>query len=112
MTAAWTGFRSPLAHHIVLFLATKRALGCRFVAEDRNLRLLDRFLVEQMLMLGERALYHVIYEYLAYYHTERNHQGLDNRLIAPEGAVGCHTGHVVRRERLGGLLSYYHREAA
>ena len=47
MTAAWTGFRSPLANHIVLFLATKRALGCRFVAEDRNLRLLDRFLVEQ-----------------------------------------------------------------
>jgi hypothetical protein len=26
--------------------------------------------------------------------------------------VGCHTGPVVRRKRLGGLLSYYHREAA
>src|SRR6266700_2049358 len=47
MKAAWTGFRSPLASHIVDFLATKRALGCRFVAEDRNLRLLDRFLVDQ-----------------------------------------------------------------
>jgi len=47
MKAAWTGFRSPLASHIVHFLATKRALGCRFVAEDRNLRLLDRFLVDQ-----------------------------------------------------------------
>ncbi len=47
MTAVWTGFRSPLANHIVPFLATKRARGCRFVAEDRNLRLLDRFLVEQ-----------------------------------------------------------------
>lgn len=47
MKAVWTGFRSPLASHIVHFLATKRALGCRFVAEDRNLRLLDRFLVDQ-----------------------------------------------------------------
>ncbi len=34
MTAAWTGFRSPLATHIVLFLATKRALGCRFEIVD------------------------------------------------------------------------------
>ena len=47
MKAAWTGFRSPLASHIVQYLATKRALGCRFVAEDRSLRLLDRFLVDQ-----------------------------------------------------------------
>ena len=49
---------------------------------------------------------------IGYYHTERNHQGLNNRLIAPEREVGCQTGHVRRRERLGGLLSYYHREAA
>jgi putative transposase len=68
--------------------------------------------LEQMVMLGERSLYHAIHEYLAHYHTERNHQGLDNRLIALEGDVGCQTGHMVRRERLGGLLSYYHREAA
>ena len=37
-------------------------------------------------MLGERALYHAIHHYLAHYHAERNHQGLDNQLIAPEGA--------------------------
>jgi hypothetical protein len=43
---------------------------------------------------------------------ERNHQGLDNQLITREEAIGCPTGHVMRRERLGGLLSYYHREAA
>ena len=45
MTAAWTGFRSPLAHHVVQYLETKRALGCRFASEERTLRLLDRFLV-------------------------------------------------------------------
>ena len=51
-------------------------------------------------------------QYLAHYHYERNHQGLDTQLIAQEEAVGCQTGYVVRRDRLGGLLSYYHREAA
>jgi transposase InsO family protein len=66
----------------------------------------------QMLLLGERSLYYVIEQYLAHYHHERNHQGLDNQLIIPEGAVGHHTGHMIRRGRLGGLLSYYHREAA
>jgi hypothetical protein len=43
---------------------------------------------------------------------ERNHQGLDNQLIVREEALGCHTGPVARRGRLGGLLTYYHREAA
>ena len=68
--------------------------------------------LERLIILGERSLYHVIYEYLTHYQTECNHQGLDNRLIAPEGAVGCSTGHVVRRERLGGLRSYSQRDAA
>jgi transposase InsO family protein len=79
---------------------------------ERFVRFMKEEVLERMVMLGERALYHVIREYLAHYHTERNHQRLDNQLIAPEGAVGGQTGHVVRRERLGGLLSYYHREAA
>ena len=47
MRTAWIGFRSPLGSHIEQYLATKRALGCRFNSEDRNLRLLDRFLVDQ-----------------------------------------------------------------
>ena len=65
-----------------------------------------------MVMLGERSLSYAIQQYLIHYHTERNHQGLDNQLIVREGTMGCQTGPVVRRERLGGLLSYYHREAA
>jgi transposase InsO family protein len=79
---------------------------------ERFVRSIKEEALGQMIILGERALYHAIHQYLAHYHTERNHQGLDNRLIAPEGEVSCQTGHVVRRERLGGLLSYYHREAA
>jgi len=79
---------------------------------ERFIRSIKEEALGRMVMLGERALHHAIHQYLAHYHTERNHQGLDNRLIAPEGAVSCQTSRVVRRERLGGLLSYYHREAA
>ena len=79
---------------------------------ERFVRSIKEEALERMVMLGERSLSHVLHAYLTHYHRERNHQGLDNRLIAPEEGVGCQTGHVVRRERLGGLLSYYHREAA
>jgi putative transposase len=79
---------------------------------ERFMRSIKEEALEQMVTLGERSLYYAMQQYLIHYHTERNHQGLDNQLIVREGAVGCHTGPVVRRERLDGLLSYYHREAA
>jgi putative transposase len=79
---------------------------------ERFVRSIKKEALKQMIMLGERSLSYAIQQYLVHYHTERNHQGLDNQLIAREGTSGCQTGLVVRRERLGGLLSYYHREAA
>jgi hypothetical protein len=51
-------------------------------------------------------------QYLAHSHRERNHQGLGNQLIPPEPGMGSHSGQVKRRERLGGLLRYYYRDAA
>ena len=51
-------------------------------------------------------------EYLEHYHRERNHQGLDNQLITPQAANENGTGPVQCRERLGGTLRFYHREAA
>ena len=65
MRSAWTGFRSPLAHHIEQFVAIKRALGCRFASEDRTLRLLDRFLVDRGLTTLDDITADVIDEFLA-----------------------------------------------
>jgi putative transposase len=79
---------------------------------ERFVRSIKEEALHHMVMLGEHALYYVLHQYLAHYHAERNHQGLGNHIIAPEGEMGCQTGQVVRRERLGGLLSYYHRAAA
>jgi site-specific recombinase XerD len=47
MKAQWTDYQSPLAAWIKRYLACKRALGRRFDNEDKTLRLLDRYLVEE-----------------------------------------------------------------
>ena len=47
---------------------------------------------------------------MEHYHLERSHQGLGNRLI--DGVPEQELGRVGRRERLGGILSHYYREAA
>jgi len=69
--------------------------------------------LEHLILPGDRQLRRVLNEYLAHYHAERAHQGLSGEIIDPrhqdETAV---INKVVRRKRLGGLLSYYHRPAA
>ena len=65
-----------------------------------------------MILFGESSLRRGITEYLAHYHAERNHQGLDNRLIEPENGISGTGGTIECRERLGGMLRYYHRQAA
>ena len=47
-----------------------------------------------------------------HYHHERNHQGLDNRLIIKEESDVRSTGAIQRRQRLGGMLNCYYRQAA
>src|SRR5215475_2708378 len=51
------------------------------------------------------------FEFVDHYHEERPHQGLGNELIAPQ-AKGIGTGPLKCRERLGGVLKFYYREAA
>ena len=66
----------------------------------------------RLIFLGERSLRRAAREYAAHYHRERNHQGLDNRLIdAPVDKASC-AGAVSCSARLGGMLRFYHRAAA
>jgi putative transposase len=63
-----------------------------------------------VIVLGERHLRRVLAGYIAYYHRERNHQGLGNELI--NGVSSARSdGRIRRRQRLGGLLNYYYRAA-
>ena len=70
--------------------------------------------LSKLILFGETSLRCALREHLVNYHAERNHQGKSNVLLFPnakqtvdrvDGPVGC-------KERLGGLLKYYHREAA
>jgi len=70
--------------------------------------------LSKLILFGEASLRRTLREYLVHYHVERNHQGKGNVLLFPtatkaenraDGSFGC-------KERLGGLLKYYHREAA
>jgi len=65
-----------------------------------------------MVPLGEGHLRHAISEYLAHYLRARFHQGRENALIDGDRSDMAGAGHIVRRERLGGLLSFYHRKTA
>jgi hypothetical protein len=68
----------------------------------------------RMSMRGEPSLRHVLSIYARHYHEERNHQGKDNLVLFPVEAdrIGSAAGKIQPRERLGGLLKFYHRAAA
>jgi transposase InsO family protein len=69
--------------------------------------------LSRMILFGERSLRHVLSEYMAHYHMERPHQGKGNVILFPSGqAVPNSDSPIECRERLGGLLKYYHRRAA
>ena len=76
------------------------------------MRSLKEECVERLIFFGEGALRNAVREFLGHYHAERNHQGLDNRVIDASEEVGRVAGKIECRQRLGGLLRYYYRDAA
>ncbi len=73
---------------------------------ERFVRSIREECLDRLILFGERRLLRALDEL-----GERNHQGLGNALIVPE--VVLSRGPKVRcRERLGGLLRYYHHRAA
>jgi putative transposase len=70
--------------------------------------------LSNLVLLSEGSLRRALRHYEAHYHEERNHQGKNNVLLfpLPTQAVRGEQEKVRSRERLGGLLKYYEREAA
>ena len=80
---------------------------------ERWVKLVKDECLSKLILFGEPALRQAPRDYLVHYHAERNHQGKGNVLLFRTttkaenhvgGSIGC-------KERLGGLLKYYHREA-
>jgi putative transposase len=78
---------------------------------ERFVRTIKESCLERMILFGEESLRTAIHNFVAHYHTERNHQGLGNRLIIPRAGRLVTAGPVQRRQRLGGMLNYYYRAA-
>ena len=81
---------------------------------ERWVRSVKQECLSKLSLFGEGSLRRALTEYIAHFHSERNHQGKENQLLFPARAPdrsGTRTG-VRCDERLGGLLRYYRREAA
>ena len=82
---------------------------------ERFVRTIRTECLDQFVIFGERHLRYLVKQFVEHYLAERYHQGLGGQLVTPRptpsndnttsGAIRC-------RSRLGGLLNYYHREAA
>ena len=96
--------------------------SARFLIHDRDTKFCEAFrsilkdsgveCLDHLVLFGERSLRHAIDQSVQHYLAERNHQGVGNELIAPGGEVGTVAGKIECRDRLGGMLRYYHRDAA
>ena len=79
---------------------------------ERWVRSVKEECLSKIILFGERSLRRALREYVEHYHAERNHQGKSNVLLFPRASGIRPVGPVRCRERLGGLLRYYHQEAA
>jgi transposase InsO family protein len=130
LTDMWDGFllgkRYLIHDRDPLFTAEVRELlrdagvtPLRLPAKSPNLNAFaERFVLsvrreclDHIVPLSERHLRIAVSEYVDHYHTERNHQGLDNELITPMPATTNEAIPILSRERLGGVLKYYYRAA-
>ena len=68
--------------------------------------------LSRLLIFGEEGLRRALTEFTEHYHHERNHQGLGNVIPFPRRGHMKYVGEVKCTERLGGLLKFYHHEAA
>jgi transposase InsO family protein len=132
VTMADWGFLSPGQYLIhdrdtkfcMAFQATMDAAGVKRVVlparspnlnayAERWVRSVKEEALSCLILFGERSLRHVLSEYGSHYHEERPHQGKGNMILLPVPRYRTQSDDPIQcRERLGGLLKYYDREAA
>jgi transposase InsO family protein len=78
---------------------------------ERFVRSIKSECLNRMIFFGRASLQYAVGQFMAHYHAERNHQGVENRLLRPAPVV-TPSQPLQRRQRLGGMLNYYHRVAA
>jgi transposase InsO family protein len=80
---------------------------------ERWVRSVKEERLSRLILCGEASLRHALTQYDAHDHRERPHQGMGNVVLIPvPGHRTARQGPIRCRERLGGLLKYYDRNAA
>jgi transposase InsO family protein len=79
---------------------------------ERWVRSVKNECLSQLMLFGERALWHALAEYSIHYHEARPHQGKGNAVLMRPAQDPGRDGPIRCYERLGGLLKYYYCEAA
>ena len=79
---------------------------------ERFVRTIKEECLSRLILFGENTLRRALRTFLTHYHEERTHQGKGNLLLFPPLPSSPSTGIIKCRERLGGLLKFYHRQAA
>ncbi len=103
-------FKSILSGSGIEILLTAYLVANMNAYAERFVRSIKAECLDQMIFVGRESFARAIAECVAHYHDERSHQGIGNVLISGAKVEG--EGVVETRERLGGLLKYYHRRAA
>jgi putative transposase len=132
LTDAFDGFLRAPVRYVLLdrdtkftgeFQATLSAAGVKLVLLppkspncdahlERFFRALKEEALSRLILFSEKALANATTAFLLHYYGERAHQGLNHRILQPGPEVGQAVGAIACRERLEGLLKYYHRQAA
>jgi transposase InsO family protein len=113
--------RDPL--YTARFRETLRAAGVRALKLPKRTPNLNaiaeafvagvrRDVLDKMILFGERSVRYAMQNYADYHNLERPHQGMGNKRLTEPPAPPPRDGPVLCRERLGGMLKSYYREAA
>ena len=105
LSIAWPALPAPVILTIPYRAPTANAIAERWIGSVR------RECLDHLPIVSEAHLRHVLTAYIAHYNEARPHQGLDQRTPVPR-EQGIGQGLVRRRDRPGGLLREYDREAA
>jgi putative transposase len=79
---------------------------------ERFVRSVKSECLAKIIPIGAPMLRRALREYMEHYHRERNHQGLDNQLIASMPTRQPQSKRIQSRVRLGGMLRFYECAAA
>ena len=78
---------------------------------ERFFRTVRREALDNLLLLGRHQIQGILEEYIAFYNTQRPHQGIQQQIPKP-GEAERTRGPIRKRAVLGGLHHHYFRQAA